>query len=185
MTRTILPLIFALIFASFAGGQARSADDIRRRMRDLKADRVYTLTYDEASNSSKLMAVAENMPQKEAERAGAQAINFASAFTFTGKELNATPEKFNLTFWVLSKKLQFAAAHSWTVTAGNAAVEMGDARYVAKPADNMEYLNFVVTLDDLKKIAVAGAKFKLGNSDFTFTPAQIKLLSDMVSLSAL
>ncbi|MEP6946887.1 MAG: hypothetical protein ABJA02_13280 [Acidobacteriota bacterium] len=185
MSRTILPLIFALILTSAAAAQMRSADDMRRQMRDLKADRVFTLTYDKASNASKLMAVAENLPQKEAENAGAQAINFAMAFSFAGKDLTASPEKIDLTFWVLAKRPQFADAHQWIVMAGNATVDLGDARYAAKPAEKMEYLNFVVARDDLKKIAVAGAKFRLGKADFTFTPAQIKLISDMVSLSAL
>jgi hypothetical protein len=185
MTRTISAFVFALIFVSMAAAQTRSGEDIRRRMRDLKAERAFTLTYDDASSSSKLMAIAENFSQKEAERAGVQAINFAMAVTFAGRDPTTQSDTINLTFWVLTKKQRFAEAHRWVVATANGPVDLGDARYVAKPSDNMEYLNFIVSRGDLKKIAVAGALFKLGNADMTFTVAQIKLLSDMLSLTAL
>ncbi len=178
-----MPLIFALALASMSTAQGRSSEDIRRQIRELKADKMFTLTYDQGSDATKLLAVAENLPQKEAEKAGTQAINFATAFTFSGKILKTAPAAINLSFWVMAKKPQFAAAHRWIVTAGAVTVDLGEARYTAKPADNMEYLNFVVTRDDLKKISAAGAKFKLGNADFTFTPAQTKLLADLVTIS--
>lgn len=183
MKRTTLAVIIALVCAVAAAGQGRSHEDIRCQLIDLNADRVFTLTYDDAGNTSKLMAIAENLPQKEVERAGAQAINFAAAFTFTGKVLMAAPEKIALTFWVLTKKPVFANSHRWIVNAGGATVDLGDARYAAKATEKMEYLNFVVPLDDLSKIATTGATFRLGSFDFTFTPAQIKLLSNMLAIA--
>lgn len=168
---------------SSAVAQGRSSDAIRRQIRDLKAEKVFTLTYDQQSDATKLMAVAGNFDQKDSARAGTQAINFATAFTFSGKTLTLAPEKINLTFWVLTKKPQFAGAHRWIVVVGAETVDLADARYVAKPSDNMEYLNFVIARDDLKKIAVAGAKFKLGNAGFSFTAEQTKLLADLIILS--
>ena len=183
MYRTILTLVFAAILLTSAAAQGRSSDDIKRQIRDLKAEKQFTVTYDQGSDATKLIAVADNLPQRESERAGTQAINFAAAFTFAGKSLVSAPDKIDLTFWVLTKRPQFANDAHWVVTAGGETIDLGNARYVAKPAIDMEYLNFVVSRDDLKMIAVAGAKFRLGKNDFTFTAAQTKLLADLVKLS--
>jgi hypothetical protein len=183
MIRTILPLIIALFVVPSIAAQGRSFDEIKRQIRGIGSEKIFTLTYDQQTDTTKLMAVAANFDQKEAAKAGTQAINFAAAFTFAGKKLTASPETIPLTFWVLTKKPQFAASNRWIVTAGTETIDLGDARYAAKSSENMEYLNFVVPFDDLKKIAVKGAKFKLGSADFTFTAEQTKLLSDLIKLS--
>jgi hypothetical protein len=183
MNRTFCVTVFAFLFALSAFGQGKTSDAIKKQIRDLKAERVFTLTYDQGSDSTKLMAVAENFAQNEAAQAGTQAINFATAFAFAGKSLAAAPETFNLTFWVLTKKPQFAFAHHWTVTVGKETVDLGDARYVAKGSEDMEYLNFVVSRENLVKIAAAGTRLKLGNADMTFTASQTALLANLVTLS--
>jgi hypothetical protein len=48
----------------------------------------------------------------------------------------------------------------------------------------MEYLNFQVSRENLKKLAgLANAKFKLGTAEFQFSAAQMKLLADLLKLS--
>ena len=48
----------------------------------------------------------------------------------------------------------------------------------------MEYLNFDISRENLTKIAKeSGVRFHLGNSDFTFTRAQLKLLADVLLVS--
>jgi uncharacterized membrane protein len=183
MFRTIFIIFLALLAVASCSAQDKTADAIKAQIHSLKADRSFTLTYDKEADSTKLMAVAPNFDQKESERAGAQAINFACAFTFPGKMLLRAPESVKLTFWVMAKKPRFAAAHNWIVAAATQKVDLGEARYAARPSDNMEYLNFVVSRDDLKKIAVAGASFKLGYAAFTFTAAQTSLLANLIALS--
>lgn len=182
MIRTLLLLLIALFVASTAAAQSRSFDELKKEIRDLRADR-FTLTYDQDSNESKIMAVAQNFDQKEASKAGVQAMNFAAAFNFAGRSLAAAPETLNFAFWVLTKSPRFASDHHWAVTAGGKTVELGDARYVSKPSEKIEYLNFVLTRDDLKKISVPGARFTVGGYEFTLTPAQTKTLSDLYTMS--
>lgn len=182
MIRTLLLLFIAFFIASPAAAQSRSFDDLKREIRDLRAER-FTLTFDQDSNQTKLMAVAQNFDQKEASKAGLQAMNFAAAFNFAGRSLTAAPDTLNFAFWVLTKRPRFGADHSWIATVGDKTVDLGEARYVSKPAENIEYLNFVVTRDELKKISVSGVKFNVGGYEFTVTPAQTKTLSDLYTMS--
>ena len=66
MNRTILVSIIALFFVSSAVAQGRSSEAIKRQIHDLKAEKIFTLTYDQASDVSKLIAVAGNFDQKQA-----------------------------------------------------------------------------------------------------------------------
>ncbi len=182
MIRTLLLLFIALFIVSSAAAQGRSFDDLKRKMHDIRAEH-FAITFDQDSNESKIMAVAENFDQKEASKAGVQAMNFASAFNFAGRSLTAAPSTLIFAFWVLTKRPRFAADHHWAVTSGDKTFELGDARYVSKPNENIEYLNFVLTREDLKKISAPGAKFTIGGYQFTVTPAQTKMLSDLYTLS--
>lgn len=175
-------LFIALFIVSSAAAQGHSFDELKKEIRDLRADH-FSLSYDQDSNESKMMAVAENFDQKESSKAGVQAMNFASAFNFAGRSLTAAPSTLNFAFWVLTKRPRFAADHHWAVTSGDKTFELGDARYVSKPNENIEYLNFVLTREDLKKISAPGAKFTVGGYQFTVTPAQTKMLSDLYTLS--
>ena len=62
---------------------------------------------------------------------------------------------------------------------------IGSGRYVSKPRDEMEYLNFEVSRENLMKIASqTETRFKLGDHDFTFTRSQMKLLADLLTVTA-
>lgn len=181
--RTIFYTFLAVFFVPSAAAQGKSADALKNQIRDLKADKVFTLIYDQDSDSSKLMAISENFGQREADCAGAQAINFAAAFTFLTKALTREPETINLTFWVLAKKPQFAVDHRWTITGIGETLDLGEARYAAKASENMEYLNFVISPENLKRLSTPGTTFRLGKCDFAFTSRQTTLLADMLIFS--
>ena len=69
-----------------------------------------------------------------------------------------------LTFWVLTKKPRFAENHNLLVTGESGRLDLGAARYAAKPRENMEYLNFEISREDLAKIAQdAAGRFSLGD----------------------
>jgi hypothetical protein len=108
-----------------------------------------------------------------------QAMNFGLAFFYTGQSLTASPDAINLTFWVLTKKPVFASASDWKMSA----LDLGNARYAAKAADNMEYLNFKISRADLSKIAASDGKFRVGGKDFSFTREHLLLFRHLLAIS--
>lgn len=142
------------------------------------------LSFDAGSNSSKLMAVSENFSESEANKSGIMAMNFATGFFYSGQALTKAPDPIQFTFWVLSKKPRFSESQKMIVTAGGETIDMGDARYVFRARDNMEYLNFMLTREQLGKIAKnSNVRIKLGNHDFTFTREHLKILADLLLVS--
>jgi hypothetical protein len=89
------------------------------------------------------------------------------------------------TFWVLSKKPRFGAGHDLTVVLPEEMLVIGSGRYVARPRDQIEYLNFEISRENMTKIATQSEpRFKLGDHDFTFTRSQMKLLADLLIVTA-
>lgn len=175
--RVIIPLSFILIFASFAFSQEKTNDIINRQVRSLGVDHVNVL-FDVSSNMSKLMAVAENFSSHDADSAGVLAMNFALGFFYPGQSLKNPPESVHFAFWVLTKKPRFAENHHLTVDVDGRTIDLGDARYAAKPAQNMEYLNFEISRADLSAMGLAGkVTFHLGEHSFAATPSQIRLIN--------
>ncbi|MEO6654900.1 MAG: hypothetical protein ABIO36_02355 [Pyrinomonadaceae bacterium] len=177
--------ICAVVLTAFTLTHAQKPNDvISTQIKSLKAEKNITLSYDPGSDSSKIMVYAENFDGKEAKKAGIRAMNFGMAFFYAGNALAAPPESINLTFWILTESPKFAAAHTWNIPLANETLDLGDARYAAKPRESMEYLNFVITHSDLTKItAGSNVKFHLGTSEFTFTPAQLTLLKNLLAVS--
>jgi hypothetical protein len=175
-----LLITMALVSAITVSAQ-RSNDAIQQQIKSLKAEKQITLTFD--GGSTKIMAIGDNFAESEAKSAGIQAMNFGIAYFYPGKELAAPPETINFTFWVMSKKPKFADAHAWKATIGTETLDLGDARYAAKPNENMEYLNFKLTREDLTKIASSTGKITLGTANFTFTASQLTLLRNIIAVS--
>ncbi|MEP6788531.1 MAG: hypothetical protein ABJB40_08870, partial [Acidobacteriota bacterium] len=173
-----------VLLLTVAASAQKANDAITKQIKSLKAERFITLTYDAGSNASKIFVRADNFSDSEAKKAGIQAMNFGMACNYAGQSLAAPPETFDLAFWVLTKKPRFASANSWTVPLGSLTLDLGDARYGAKPAEDMEYLNFHVSREDLGKIAAAPkVKFHLGAAEFTFMPSQLTLFKDLLAIT--
>src|SRR5512147_958836 len=96
----IIAVIFLLSVTSLS--QEKSNDEISRQIRSLGVDHM-NVTFDTSSNTSKLMAVAENFANRDADNAGVQAINFAMGFFYTGMSLKTSPQSVHFSFWVLTK----------------------------------------------------------------------------------
>ena len=176
---TLLLLILGCVFPALA---QKSNDAIQKQIKTFKADKSIKLTSD--ANTSKIMGSAESFDQKESSRAGIQAMNFGMAVFYPGRSLAASPGTINLTFWVMTKKPRFAADNNWTVNLAKGPLNLGNAGYAAKPASNMEYLNFKISRSDLAKItAENGVKFKLGPAEFTFTQSQLTLLKNFLTVT--
>lgn len=176
---------FAIAFLSItAATQTRSNADIERQLRSVRADKNITLTFEAASNMTKLMAVAENFSDADASRANIRAMNFATGFFYPGQTLERAPDPILLTFWVLSKKPQFGENHSMTLLVGDETIEVGDSRYVARARDGMEYLNFNLSRALLFKVAKnSNVHFRLGKSEFRFTDDQLRMIANLMLLS--
>lgn len=180
--KTLLAAAFILCACAISNAQSRTNEAMIQQIRSLHAERSITATFNAAGNSSKIMAVTENFSDGEARAAGLQAMNFAMGFFYPGKELAAAPDEIHLAFWVLTKKPRFAETHGLKIVAGGQTVDLGEARYGAKPRENMEYLNFSVTRDDLSKLAQSGTQIQLGSERFTITSSQANTIKDLLAL---
>ena len=184
MKRLLTLFATILLLSILANAQSKPNDAIIQQIKLLKAEKTLELTFDQNSNTSKLMAVSENFSSGDAKRAGIQAMNFAVGFHYAGPSLTKSPDPILLTFWVLTKKPRFGGDHSFTVVASDEMLVLGNARYVAKTRQDMEYLNFEISRADLAKIAEQrDVRFKLGPAEFQFTPAQLKLFADILAVS--
>lgn len=179
------PISIALILLSAISAAAQKTNDaIAKQIKDLRAEKTITLSYDESSGASKIFARAENFADGESRAAGVEAMNFGMAFFYVGKTLAAPPDTINLTFMALTKKPRFAAAHNWVATLTGGPLDLGDARYATKKGENIEYLNFKISRTDLAMLAAStNVKFKLGTFDFTFTPAQMTMLKNLIAIT--
>ena len=178
-------LVSLLLCLATVGVVAQKSNDaIQKQIKSLKADKSIFLTFD--GSSSKIMASASNFSDSDAKTANVQAMNFGMAFFYPGKQLANPPESINFTFWVMSKKPRFASTTgTWEVTLPSGTLRLGEYRYAGKPNENMEYLNFKISRDDLAKIAASpsNVKFRLGVAMFTFTSEQMQLLRNYILIS--
>jgi len=182
--KNLISVAAIIAFSLSIASAQKSNDAITKQIRSLKAEKFITLTYDAGSNASKIFVRADNFSDSDAKKAGIQAMNFGMAHIYVGQSLAAPPDSFDLAFWVLTKKPRFATANAWTITLGGETLDLGDARYGAKPREDMEYLNFHVSREDLAKIgAGSNVKFHLGSAEFTFTSAQLTLFKDLLAIT--
>ena len=178
--KKLIIVTLAILLSSFSAAAQKSNAELSSQIKNNKIK----LTYDAGSGSSKLMAIAENFPDSEAKAAKVMAMNFAAGFFYAGDKLERTPNEIQLTFWVKSKKPQFAEKHSLTIYSGGEILEIGEARYVARVRDNMEYLNFNIDRDVLMRACkYSDVQFKLGDANFAFTKDQLRMLADLLILS--
>ena len=177
-------LVIIVIIAVNASAQTLSNDTLKERIWNAKSDKSITLTYDPAAKTSKLIGVSENFAKSEASRAGILAMNFAIGFFYPGDALEKAPETFHLAFWVMSRKPRFTENHSMTAALREEMLVIGSARYASKPREQMEYLNFDISRENLAKVAAeSNVRFKLGDEEFTFTKSQMKLLADVLTIT--
>jgi len=174
--RTLTISAAILLFAIATFSQEKTNEEINRQIRSLGVDHT-TVSYDEASKTSKLMAVSENFSNHDAGNAGVLAVNFAMAFFFSGDTLKAPAETVHLAFWVLTNKPRFADDHHLTVELDGRSLDLGDARYAYKPNQRVEYLNFEISRADLAAIGSSSkVTFNFGPRAFTATRPQVKLI---------
>ena len=178
-----LLVLTILAVSAAASAQEKTNDEITRQIRSLGVDHI-TLDFDQASNTTKIMAVSENFSDSDASAAGIQAMNFAMAFFYSGTSLKQPPDTIHFAFWVLTKKPRFADNHHLTADIDGRILDLGMACYAAKPNQNLEYLNFEIKRTDLMVIS-SGRKivFRLGNYSFASTSDQLKLIGAVIQVA--
>ncbi|PYT00026.1 MAG: hypothetical protein DMF63_08630 [Acidobacteria bacterium] len=183
--KRLIALCAATLFLTLAASaQPLNNDTIRERIKKQRAEKSISLNFDAASQTSKIMAISENFSGDESGRSGILAMNFAAGIIYPSDSFVKSPESFLLTFWVMSKKPRFGASHAMSVTLGDEVLVIGSARYAAKPREQMEYLNFEISRENLAKIAKqTNVRFQLGDEEFTFTQSQMKLLADLLIIT--
>jgi hypothetical protein len=178
-TKILSTLAVLLTLSGIALSQTKSADAISKQLKALKAEKIYSLTYDKGSNNSKIYGFGENFDEAKASKL--LFLRFGLAFFFAGNALSTKADSYTLTFQAEGKKPLFAASHALKFTIDGEALDLGDARYVNK---DMEYLNFKLNREQLSKIAKGkDVKAKLGAIELKFTPAHIKMFADLLALS--
>jgi hypothetical protein len=174
----------AILLAAISATAQKTNEAVIAQLKTLRAEKAITLSYDAKSNTTKLMVVAGNFDDKEAARAGIMAMNFGMAVFYPGKSIVIAPVGFDLSFWVMTKKPQFASSNKWTAQLSKETLDFGEARYGAKSSEKMEYLNFKITRDDLGKIAAENnVKIRLGGANFTFTAEQLKIFKNLLAVT--
>src|SRR5690606_8141678 len=143
--KLILTVIFTLTFCIPAFSQTLTNADLTRRIKERRAEKSISLTFNAAGNTTTIRGVSENFSSAESKHAGILAMNFAVGFYYPGSELKHPPEKLLLSFWVLTKKPRFRESNS--LNAGTAA--FGNARYAYKDRMDVEYLNFELRSDEI------------------------------------
>lgn len=176
--------LFLLLSAASIFAQSKSNDIIAKQIKAANAEKTITLQYDQAGNASKVMFFSEDFGKNQYESLGLKSFTFGMAFFYPGKMLSAPPQTVNLTFWIQTKKPKFTDAHKVILMSGSETFDLGEARYFSKPNENMEYLNFVIPYETLRKLSSGvNQSVKIGNSEFKFTPAQLKSVANYIKIS--
>lgn len=185
MVKQIFVFALILMSATWAFSQSKSSEAIEKQLKDLKADKVFSLIYDKDSDNSKILGFSEDFGREQDRRNDVSSFRFGLAFLFVGKNLKSVPGEYLMTFQAGTKRTKFAAAHSLKFTIDNEVLDLGDARYANKN-EGIEYLNFKINREQLAKLAKAkNAAMKIGNAEFTLSAAQIKMFADLFALSDL
>ncbi len=180
---TFIIILAAAIVATAQIG--KSNDAIDKQIKTLKADKNISLSYNDDGGTSKVFAVGEDFGKDQDDRAGLRNFNFGMAFFYAGKSLAAAPETIKWTFWAYySKKPRFPDAHNLKITVDGETLDLGDAGYVVRMNEGREFLNFAVSRENLAKIAKGSkATMKIGASEFSFTPEQMRTFANIIKIS--
>jgi hypothetical protein len=178
----LIALCVGLLSVTSFHAQAVTNDVLKKRIAAARAEDSIALTTE--GGATKIMAVTENFSREDSVRSGILAMTLAIGLVYPGDSLTKSPDSFLLTFWVLSKKPRFDANHSMIVTLKEEILVIGSARYVVKPREQMEYLNFEISRANLSKIAAeSDVRLKLGDREFMFTRSQMKLFADVLVIT--
>lgn len=184
--RQILSILVVTAVLSIAAlAQVKSNAAISNQIKSLKAEKYLELNYDKPSNFTKIMAFGEDFGRDQDKSNGLSSFSFGMTFNYLGDQLQVRPESFILTFWAKSGKPKFAASHALKVTVDGETLDLGDARYATKAREkDMEYLNFNISRENLKKIAGGNSvQMTIGNAQFKFTSEHMKLFRNLLTIS--
>lgn len=183
----LLLIVFSAVTLAFSQGKTNQT--INAQIKTLNAEKYLQLDYNKAADVTKILGFGKDFGSDQDKKNNLSSLTFGITFNYAGERLTIVPEAFILTFWAKSGgKPQFAQAHNLRVFSSGETVDLGDARYATKASEKgMEYLNFLVSRENLKKIAAGGSNVKitLGDAEFSFTSEQLKLFRAILAVSEL
>lgn len=184
MKYLITVLLLTALLPLLTYSQSKPNASIETAIRKTGEHSTYRLSYDPDSNVSKLMMISSSFPSSDLGRIGVEAMHFVVGFMYLGQEINSRPDNMIMTFWVLSRKPRFAEDHGLVLSSGVDRIDLGQARYISKTRENMEYLNFNIDWSDLEKIASGTVgEIKLGDHRLNLTAQQKTDLLGLLRLS--
>lgn len=184
MKQLSFSFFFILLFLLPLSAQTRNYEAVRARAEALGLAKAISVEFDAEAATTTIRGVGENFSDNEAKRAGVKAINFAAGLILPGNGLNKTPTEFLFSFWILSKTQRFNTATTVEFFVDNDRFPVSNFRYASRPRENMEYVNISLSRTQLVKIVSAKtARAALGNSQFTFTEKQIRLLKGLLEIT--
>jgi hypothetical protein len=184
MSKFLLSLFTILLLTTFTNAQSKSIEAISEQIKTLKAEKQIQLEYDKSSNYSKLLLISDGFGGEQNRKNNLSSFTFGMMYGFNGRELTMTPEVFVLTFWAKGKNTHFAESHFWKALVDGETVELGEARYARRNGDDREFLNFVVSRDNLEKISNGKVvSFTIGQAEFNVRSESLRMFANLLTIS--
>lgn len=184
MSKILLIILTTFLFSTIAFAQTKSIEAISAQIKSLNAEKNILLEYDKSSNYSKLMLLSEGFGKEQDKKNGLSSFTFGMMYGFNGRELTLAPDVFILTFWAKGKNTNFAGSHFWKAVVDGETVELGDARYAKKNGDDREFLNFVVSRQNLETISNGReVSFTIGKAEFKVSPQHLQMFANLLKVS--
>lgn len=186
MKKLIFILLIVVSVSTFAFAQSKSNETISNQIKSLNAGKNISLEYDKSSNYSKLMLLSDGFGSEQNKKNGLSQFTFGMMYGFNGNVLNNQPDVFILTFWAKGKNTHFANSHAWKAVVDGETIEIGEGRYAKKNGDEREFLNFVVSRENLTKIANGkNVGFQIGQAQFNVSAEMLQMFTNFLKISTL
>lgn len=184
MSKSLVVILTTLFISTFAFAQTKSIEAISAQIKSLNAEKSILLEYDKSSNYSKLMLLSDGFGKEQDKKNGLSSFTFGMMYGFNGRELTFAPDVFILTFWAKGKNTHFAESHFWKAVVDGETVELGEARYAKKNGDDREFLNFVVSRQNLETISKGKeVSFTIGKAEFKVSSNQLQMFANLLKVS--
>jgi hypothetical protein len=172
------------IFSAVIFAQSKNINAIQSQIKSLNAGKNISLEYDKSSNTARLMLLSDGFGGEQNKKNGLLSFTFGMKYDFSGTEIINPPEVFILTFWAKGKNTHFAESHTWKAKIDGETIEISEGRFAKKNGDDREFLNFVISHENLEKIANGkNVSFQIGNAEFKVSAEMLQNFANFLKIS--
>lgn len=184
MKNLILILLLIFFFSTVIFAHSKNINVIQTQIKSLNAGKNISLEYDKSSNTARLMLLSDGFGNEQNKKNGLSSFTFGLKYDFSGTELVNPPDVFILTFWAKGKNTHFAESHAWKAKIEGETIEIGEGRFAKKNGDDREFLNFVISRENLEKLAVGkNVTFQIGNAEFNVSAEMLQTFGNFLKIS--